>query len=65
MDMSMSKVQEIVKDKEAWCTAVHGIADSEIAEKLNNDSSSHQMSLSVHFPKINKNSTKSPGFSGF
>ena len=45
MDMGMSKVQVIVKDKEAWCTAVHGIADSEIAEKLNNDSSSHQMSL--------------------
>ena len=27
MDMSMSKLQEIVKDREAWHAAVHGIAE--------------------------------------
>ena len=27
-DMSLSKVQEIVKDSEAWSTAVHGVAKS-------------------------------------
>ena len=28
MDMSLSKLQEIVKDREPWCAAVHGITNS-------------------------------------
>jgi len=29
MDMSLSELQELVEDREAWCVAVHGIAKNQ------------------------------------
>ena len=37
MDMSWSKLRELVMDREAWCTAVHGVAKSMGSQRVRHD----------------------------
>ena len=37
MDMSLSKLQELVKDREAWCAVIHGVTKLHTTDQLNSN----------------------------
>ena len=56
MDVSLSKVWEMVKDREAWCATVHGVSEEDMTERLSNK----MMSTVVSVPGVQQSESVIP-----
>ena len=56
MDLSLRRLRELVKDGKAWRAADHGVAESDMTERLNNNVFVWQIHFSVYL-KLNWHNT--------
>ena len=52
MDMNLSKLRELVMDREAWCAVVHGVAKSQTRPSDQNELNSTTISDAEHLSRV-------------